>query len=118
MKFGILVQEGPYNHQASDSAFNFIEAALAKGHEITGVFFYNDGVINATKLMDIPADDRHISKRWSELGAKGIQMIVCVAAAKRRGINADVLIDNARIDGLGQLSELCIDSDRLITFGD
>ncbi|NOY52671.1 MAG: sulfurtransferase complex subunit TusD [Deltaproteobacteria bacterium] len=118
MKFGILIQEGPYNHQASDSAYNFIQASLEKGHEITGVFFYNDGVINTTKLMDIPADDRHISKRWSELGAKGIQLIVCVAAAKRRGINPDVLIDNARIDGLGQLSELCIESDRLITFGD
>ncbi len=118
MKFGILVQEGPYNHEASDSAYNFILAALAKGHEISGVFFYNDGVINATKLMDIPADDRHISKRWSALGAKGVQLIVCVAAAKRRGINSDILIENARIDGLGQLSELCIESDRLITFGD
>jgi tRNA 2-thiouridine synthesizing protein D len=118
MKFGILVQEGPYNHQASDSAYNFIQAALEKGHQITGVFFYNDGVINATKLMDIPADDRNISKRWSELGAKGIQLIVCVAAGKRRGISPDVLIENARIDGLGQLSELCIESERLITFGD
>ncbi len=118
MTFGILVQEGPYNHEASDSAYHFIQAALAEGHKITGVFFYNDGVTNTTKLMDIPADDRHISKRWSELGAKGVPLIVCVAAAKRRGINSDVLIDHARIDGLGQLSELCIESDRLITFGD
>jgi tRNA 2-thiouridine synthesizing protein D len=118
MKFGILVQEGPYNHQASDSAYHFIVAALERGHEISGVFFYNDGVINTTKLMDVPADDRNISKRWSELGAKGVQLIVCVAAAKRRGISPDILIDNARIDGLGQLSELCIESDRMITFGD
>ncbi len=118
MKFGILVQEGPYNHQASDSAYHFIQAALAKGHEITGVFFYNDGVINSTKLIDVPQDEQNLSKRWSELGAKGVQLIVCVAAAKRRGISQDVLIENARIDGLGQLSELCIESDRMITFGD
>lgn len=118
MKIGILVQEGPYNHQASDSAYHFIQAALAKGHEISGVFFYNDGVINSTKLIDVPQDEQNLSRRWSELGAKGVQLIVCVAAAKRRGINADVLIENARIDGLGQLSELCIESDRLVTFGD
>ena len=27
MKFGILVNEGPYQHQASDSAFLFAKAA-------------------------------------------------------------------------------------------
>ncbi len=117
MKFGILIQDGPYNHEAADSAYNFIQAALERGHTIQGIFFYNDGVINATKLMDPPQDDRNISKRWSELGAKGIDIIVCVAAAKRRGINESVLIPNARISGLGQLTEIAIESDRLITFG-
>ncbi len=29
-----LVNEGPYTHQASDSAYLFSKAALAKGHEI------------------------------------------------------------------------------------
>jgi len=27
MKFGILVNEGPYQHQASDSAYQFTKAA-------------------------------------------------------------------------------------------
>jgi tRNA 2-thiouridine synthesizing protein D len=31
MKFGILVNEGPFTHQASDSAYRFAEAAIAKG---------------------------------------------------------------------------------------
>ena len=117
MKFGVLVQEGPYNHQAADSAYNFIIAALEKNHEITGVFFYNDGVINSTKLMDPPQDDRNISKRWSDLGGRGIDLIVCIAAGKRRGINKDVIAPNFRIAGLGQLVDITIKSDRLITFG-
>ena len=33
MKFGILVNEGPYQHQASDSAFLFAKAAIEEGHE-------------------------------------------------------------------------------------
>jgi tRNA 2-thiouridine synthesizing protein D len=118
MKISILVQEGPYSHEASDSAYNFIQAALAKGHTIRGIFFYDDGVYNATKLMDPPQDDRHISKRWSELGAKGIDMIVCVAAAKRRGITNEVLMPNIQISGLGQLASMIDESDRLVTFGD
>lgn len=118
MKIGVLLQEGPYNHEASDSAYNFITAAMARGHEIQGVFLYDDAVTNVAKHMDPPQDDRHIAKRWSELGAKGVDIIVCVAAAKRRGMNPDLIVDNSRISGLGQLSEICTDADRVVTFGD
>ena len=118
MILSILIQEGPYTHEASDSAYHFIQAALAKGHTIRGIFFYDDGVYNATKLMTPPTDDRHISKRWSELGATGIDMIVCVAAAKRRGITDEVLVPNIHISGLGQLASMIEESDRLVTFGD
>ncbi|MCR4301012.1 MAG: sulfurtransferase complex subunit TusD [Sulfuricaulis sp.] len=118
MKLSVLVLEGPYNHQASDSAYNFIHAALAKGHTIQGIFFYDDGVYNATKFSDPPQDDRHIVKRWSELGAKGIDLVVCVAAAKRRGITDEVLAPDIRISGLGQLASMIDESDRIVTFGD
>lgn len=118
MKLGVLILEGPYNHVASDSAYHVIQAALQKGHEITGVFFYHDGVYNVTKLMEPPQDDRHISKRWSELGEQGIDLIVCVAAGLRRGIVDEVLIPGARISGLGQLAKIVINSDRIVTFGD
>ena len=91
MNIGILLKEGPYNHQAADTAYKFAEAAIKKGHTIDAVFFYNDGVINATKLMDPPQDDRHIANRWKNLCQKhGVQILACVAAAKRRGISDDV----------------------------
>ena len=67
MKFGIMVNEGPYQHQASDSAYHFTKAALEKGHEIFRVFFYHDGVNNGTRLTTPPQDDRHIQKQWTEL---------------------------------------------------
>ena len=31
MKFSLLINEGPYQHQASDSAYLFCKAAIAKG---------------------------------------------------------------------------------------
>ena len=119
MKIGILLKEGPYNHQASDTAYKFAEAAIKKGHTVDAVFFYNDGVNNSTKLIDPPQDDRDIADRWTNLCQKhGVKILTCIAAAKRRGINDDVLIDCGEITGLGNLTDVAIRNDRLITFGD
>ena len=130
MKFAIQVNEGPYTHEASDSAYLFTRAALEKGHEIFRVFFYHDGVNNATKLTTPPQDDRNITNRWSELAEKhNLDLVVCVAAAQRRGIvdegemkrngkDAQNLAPGFRISGLGQLIEAGIQADRLVVFGD
>lgn len=130
MKFAILVNEGPYTHQASDSAYLFAKAALAKGHEIYRVFFYHDGVNNASRLTVPPQDDRHIVNRWSALAQEhGVDLVVCIAAAQRRGMldeneakrqgkDANNIAPGFRISGLGQLVEAGIQADRLVTFGD
>ncbi len=130
MKFSILVSEGPYTHQAADTAYNFTQAALEKGHEIYRIFFYHDGVNNGTRLTTPPQDDRNIVNRWSELAQEHeIDLVLCVAAAQRRGIadadearrngkDADNIAAGFRISGLGQLIDAGIEADRLITFGD
>ena len=119
MKLGILVNEGPFTHQASDTAYQFTKAALEKGHEIVRVFFYHDGVNNSNKQADPPSDDRNLVTLWSELGQEhGVELVVCVAAAMRRGINDDLLAAGFKISGLGQLVEAGIIGDRLVTFGD
>ena len=119
MKIGILVNEGPFTHQASDSAYRFAKAAIEKGHEIPRVFFYNDGVFNANKLSEPQSDDRNLVALWAELGkTHEIDLVVCIAAALRRGIKEDVLKDGFRISGLGQLVESGIQNDRLVVFGD
>jgi tRNA 2-thiouridine synthesizing protein D len=130
VKFGIQVNEGPYNHQASDTAYQFTKAALEKGHEIFRVFFYHDGVYNGTRLGVPPQDDRNITKLWTELAAQhDLDLVVCVAAAQRRGVldadeakrhgkDADNIAPGFRISGLGQLIEAGIQADRLVVFGD
>ncbi len=130
MKLSVVLNEGPYQHQAADTAYHFMRAALAKGHEIFRVFFYNDGVNNGTRLTTPPQDDRNIVRRWSELAEQhGLDLVVCIAAAQRRGIvdadeqkrhgkNANNIAPGFRISGLGQLIEAGIESDRLVFFGD
>ncbi len=130
MKFAVLVNEGPYSHQASDTAYHFTKAALDAGHEVMRVFFYHDGVNNGTRLTTPPQDDRNIVNRWSELAAThALDLVVCVAAAQRRGIvdedeakrnSKDVnnIAEGFRISGLGQLIEAGIQAERLVSFGD
>ncbi len=130
MKYGILVNEGPYTHQASDTAYKFTEAALRAGHEIVRVFFYHDGVNNGTRLSVPPQDDRNISERWTELAQQhDVELILCVAAAQRRGMldgdeakraskDSDNMAPGFQISGLGQLIDAGIQADRLIVFGD
>ena len=130
MKLAILINEGPYTHQASDTAYQFTKAALAKGHEIYRVFFYHDGVYNGSRLTVPPQDDRNLSNAWSELAEQHhLDLVVCVAAAQRRGVldadeakrhgkDADNIAAGFRISGLGQLIEAGIQADRLVTFGD
>jgi len=130
VKLGIVVNEGPYTHEASDTAYNFAVAALEKGHEIYRIFFYHDGVNNATRLTVPPQDDRNIQQKWTELQEKhDLDLVVCIAAAQRRGIldenemkrqgkDAYNIAPGFRISGLGQLIEAGIQCDRLVTFGD
>lgn len=130
MKFGIVVNEGPYTHQASDSAYNFVKAALDNGHEVSRVFFYHDGVNVGTRLSIPPQDDRQIADQWSALAKDHeLDLVICIAAAQRRGVldaneakrqgkDADNIAEGFRISGLGQLIEMGIEADRTITFGD
>jgi tRNA 2-thiouridine synthesizing protein D len=130
MKYGILVNEGPYQHQASDTALQFAKAVLDKGHELYRVFFYHDGVNNGTRFAVPPQDDRNIPALWSEMAEKhGTDLVICIAAAQRRGLldegeakrqgkDGNNIAPGFRISGLGQLVEAGIQCDRLVVFGD
>jgi tRNA 2-thiouridine synthesizing protein D len=130
VKFAIVVQEGPHQHQAADSAYEFTLAALAAGHEIVRVFFYHDGVHNGTRLAVPPQDEQKTAQRWDRLGReRGVDLVLCVAAAQRRGLmdadearrhgkDAHNMASGFRISGLGQLVDAAIEADRTVVFGD
>ncbi|ERS89995.1 MULTISPECIES: sulfurtransferase complex subunit TusD [unclassified Halomonas] len=129
MRYAILLLAAPYSHQASHSALRFARALLARGHTLEGVFFYHDGVHNAARLAAPPQDEPHLVDGWAALGeAHGVPLQVCIAAALRRGLlderearrhgkqSASVEAP-FELTGLGQLVDLGLRCDRLITFG-
>jgi tRNA 2-thiouridine synthesizing protein D len=129
MKFAIQVNASPYQSNAGYSAYRFITAALANGHEIFRVFFYHEGIYQAVKYATPPDDELQFAKQWSELAKRyQIDLVVCISAAQRRGLLCsdeakrqgkidDDLAEGFRISGLGQLVEATLTADRFIVFG-
>jgi tRNA 2-thiouridine synthesizing protein D len=129
MKFAIQVNSSPYQSQVSYTAYQFINAVLAQGHEVFRVFFYNEGVFQAFKYATPPDDEFQITMEWTELArSHQIDLVVCISAAQRRGLlcsdeakrqgkQDDDLAEGFRISGLGQWVEATLEADRFIVFG-
>ncbi len=130
MKFNILVCEGPYTHQAADTAYHFVKSAVDMGHEVIRVFFYHDGVHNATRLAVPPSDETDIVNRWVSLAQEhNVELAVCIAASLRRGVlSSDAAARNSKkawnldphfkVAGMAYFAEGAVVADRTVIFGD
>lgn len=128
MKFAIALFSAAHA-PSSRRALLFAQAALAGGHEIVRLFFYQDGVYNAANSIVTPQDEQDLPREWREFVEQHqLDGVVCIAAALRRGVlNADEAQRYQRtavsveapweLSGLGQLHDAVQAADRLICFG-
>lgn len=128
MKFAIAVFS-PGHAPSSRRALLFAQAAVAGGHEIVRLFFYQDGVHSASANIVTPQDETDIAAQWREfISSRQLDAVVCIAAALRRGVLDEA--EAARyqrpavnlpapweLSGLGQLHEAAQTADRLVCFG-
>lgn len=110
-------------------ALRFAQAVLAEGHEIVRVFFYQDGVHNASSNLVIAQDQQDIAKQWQAFIIENkLDAVVCIAAALRRGVldqaeaqryqrDAANLAEGFQLSGLGQLHDGLQQADRFVSFG-
>ncbi len=128
MKFTIALF-APAHAPSSRRALRFAKAVLAGGHQITRLFFYQDGVNNAASTLVCAQDELDIPQQWRAfIQTHQLDAVVCIAAALRRGVldqneaqrygrDAAVVAAPWELSGLGQLHDGIQDSDRLICFG-
>lgn len=128
MKFAIALFSAAHA-PSSRRALLFAQAALAGGHEIVRLFFYQNGVYSAANSVVTPQDEQDIAQQWRALVSEHqLDGVVCIAAALRRGVlNAEEAARYQRsavnldapwaLSGLGQLHDAIQDADRLICFG-
>ena len=127
-KFAVIVSGAPYGTQGASSAYQFCVAAVKAGHEIVGVFFYQEGVLNASLLVSPASDEINLPALWAKLAIQyKFPLEVCVSAALRRGIVNEVEAKQLSLEqfnlktpfslsGLGQLAELSATADKLVQF--
>jgi len=128
MKFALAVFS-PGHAPSSRRALLFAQAALASGHEIVRLFFYQDGVHSASANVVAPQDELDVPAQWRAfITEHQLDAVVCIAAALRRGVlNAEEAQRYERpavnlpapweLSGLGQLHEAAQTADRLVCFG-
>ncbi|WP_426417718.1 sulfurtransferase complex subunit TusD [Aestuariirhabdus sp. LZHN29] len=129
MNYTIAIYGAPYTSQACYSALSFCHALIARGHVISRLFFYQDGVHVGSSLAVPPQDEINLPAQWQAfIDTHKLDAVVCVAAALRRGLlnheeqqryekSCANLSNATTLSGLGQLIEGAVNSDRLITFG-
>lgn len=129
MIISLVIHGAPGTSQGTQTALSFCQAALAAGHQIYRVFFYEEGVHNASALSVWPQDERDLNADWAAvIRDHQLDAVVCVASALKRGVlnaeeasryeKAAASIDPAfDISGLGQWVDACLHSDRVVSFG-
>ena len=128
MDINVLVTGALYSSQSGYSALQFCRASIEAGHLITQVFFYQDGVTQATKLSKPLDDEFDLAEGWARFGKEhAVPLFLCLSAGERRGVMAQEQADEYQLDasnvlpgfnvaGLGVLHEASLDSDRTVTF--
>ncbi|TKB48536.1 sulfurtransferase complex subunit TusD [Ferrimonas sediminicola] len=126
--FLVVVNGEPYGSHSSWSALKFCETLLKQGHTLEQVFFYQHGVLNASRLLMPASDELNLAQRWQSLHQQHqVPLISCVSAGLRRGvIDAEAAedggLDSANLaspfilGGLGELVTTMQEVDRTVQF--
>ncbi|WP_413112811.1 sulfurtransferase complex subunit TusD [Thaumasiovibrio sp. DFM-14] len=128
LKYALVVNGPAYGTQAARSALLFAQTLIDQGHTLARVFFYQEGVHNANRLV-IPANDEfQLLEAWQTLAnTHQVELQTCIAAALRRGVVGQQEAEQAGLDtenlaagieqaGLGSLAEALLTMDRVIQF--
>lgn len=120
-----LVITSPPNSNLTTTAINLISAAIKENIKVIGVFFYQDGVLNAANNLHFPNDEYQTQAEWVVLNKQyNIPLFLCNTAAEKRGLmvedysigtNKVRTIHNAFTpSGLGELAQLTASADRMV----
>ena len=127
MIFSLIIHSHPLS-QASLNAYEFAKAA-AKDHSLYRVFFYQDGAYHGSSSAQPLRDQLNLSELWASLAKEhAIDLVVCIAAGVKRGVlnneeSNRYLLPSSTIktayslNGMGDMVDATLKSDRVITFG-
>ena len=119
--FALVVSTSPTDNK-TNTALAFAQQLLADGHTLKGIFFYQDGVLNANKYVQTPSDELNLVTAWCKFQQQtSTPLHLCITAGERRGLtdsNNDEFHHNIAagftISGLGELVVLTSAADKVV----
>ena len=112
-----MVTTAPFSNLTA-TAIQIIESALSQNIPVVGIFFYQDGVLNANKNIMIASDEYQALHQWQRLHKTyNLPLHICFTAAEKRGLTDESEMKNIDesfiISGLGELVELSSKADQI-----
>jgi tRNA 2-thiouridine synthesizing protein D len=85
--FLIFVTRSPFDSLNGQTALSFCKAAVALGHEIEQVFFYQQGVQHANVDIQPASGEKSVLSQWVTFSEQTkTPLNVCVTASIKRGV--------------------------------
>ena len=118
VSFTFVVCAESYKYEAMDTVINLGEAIIKKGHQILGIFFYGSGVYNIKERKIKDTSIRNLSERLEKFCNKhNTEFAACSTWTSFTGIKSEEFVEGAHQEGLGGLSLMAANSDKIIFFG-
>lgn len=114
-RFVLSLHSAPSDHDTTQRLFKFATACLAQGHTIDAIFLYQHGVFHASEHINLATDELAISSLWHQLHQHNINLMLCVTAAEKRGLNlSSTGVFN--VAGLAEFAMLASEADKWVQF--
>lgn len=112
----------PPNSCLTQTSYQLITNAISKKIDLVGVFFYQSGVLNASKFLTMPNDEFPLQQKWKMLQSEyNVSLYLCSTAAEKHGLidsenpmKNDLIHKEFIVSGLGELVELTLKADRVL----
>jgi len=116
MKVLMIINDAPYGSERTYNALRLADVMLTLEEELElSVFLVGDAVLCAKKGQQTPQGFYNIERMLKPVIRRGM-VLVCTTCLDARGMTDGELVEGCRRAKLGELGNLTLDADKVLTF--
>ena len=116
MKILMILNDAPYGSERTYNALRLADVMLTLEEELElSVFLVGDAVLCAKKGQQTPQGFYNIERMLKPVVRRGM-VLVCTTCMDARGMTDGELVEGCRRAKLGELGNLTLDADKVLTF--
>jgi len=112
----IILTDAPYGRERSYHGLRLADALLKIEEELDlTVYLLDDAVLCAKRGQETPGGHYNVERMLRPLIRKGT-VLACETCLQARGLKPGELVEGVRVAKLGELAELTLEADKVVTF--